>query len=373
MDYVIIGGGVYGAATAWALAQQGREVLLLEAQTVAAGASGGLGKRGVRANGRDLREMPLMARAYDIWPTLHEQLGGPTGYERQGHLLLFERERDLHGAPAQAQVQAANGIPSHWLTPAELYDLEPDLRRTMLGALFCPLDGIADHTATTRSFAAAASQAGATIREGCQVTRLERSGSRIEAVITAEEERIPVDGELLLLNNTGAVAMLAREFDLKLPIYPILPQVMLTERVEPMPVRHLIGHAHRRLAIKNNPDGRVMISGGWLGQVDETTGRFHTVPTEIMGNLAEAQAVYPALEGIGVSEASADRPEGVSFDGIPIIDQLPGLDNLTFAAGWSGHGWAIAPAVAQLLAEWRLTGRRPDLLTPFNLTRFGLG
>ncbi|MCB8962996.1 MAG: FAD-binding oxidoreductase, partial [Ardenticatenales bacterium] len=68
-----------------------------------------------------------------------------------------------------------------------------------------------------------------------------------------------------------------------------------------------------------------------------------------------------------------DRPEGVSFDGIPIIDQLPGLDNLTFAAGWSGHGWAIAPAVAQLLAEWRLTGRRPDLLTPFNLTRFGLG
>ena len=371
MDHVIVGGGVYGAATAWELARQGREVLLLEAQTVAAGASGGLGKRGVRANGRDLREMPLMARAYDIWPTLAEQLGGPTGYDRQGHLLLFERERDLHGAPAQVQVQAANSIPSQWLTPAELYEREPDLRRTMLGALFCPLDGVADHTATTRSYAAAAIRAGATVREGCRVAHLERTGSRISAVITAEAERIPVDGQLLLLNNSGAVTMLDAEFDLSLPIYIILPQVMLTERVEPMPVRHLIGHAHRRLAIKNNPDGRVMISGGWLGGVDEATGRFHTIPTEIMGNLAEAQAVYPALEGIGVSEASADRPEGVSFDGVPIVDQIPGTGNAFFATGWSGHGWAIAPAVAQLLAQWVLTGQRPDLLQPFNLARFG--
>ena len=69
MDFVIVGGGVYGAGVAWELARRGAEVLLVEAQRVASGASGGLGKRGVRANGRDLRELPLMRLAYELWPS----------------------------------------------------------------------------------------------------------------------------------------------------------------------------------------------------------------------------------------------------------------------------------------------------------------
>jgi len=77
MDFVIVGGGVYGAGVAWELARRGADVLLLEAQQIACGASGGLGKRGVRANGRDLRELPLMRLAYDLWPTLAEDIGDP--------------------------------------------------------------------------------------------------------------------------------------------------------------------------------------------------------------------------------------------------------------------------------------------------------
>lgn len=62
MDFVI-GGGVYGAGVAWELARRGVEALLLEARQIACGASGGVGKQGVRANGRDLRELPLMRLA----------------------------------------------------------------------------------------------------------------------------------------------------------------------------------------------------------------------------------------------------------------------------------------------------------------------
>ncbi len=64
-DFVIVGGGIYGVATAWELARGGADVLVLEARDIASGASGGLGKRGVRANGRDIRELPLMRAAYD--------------------------------------------------------------------------------------------------------------------------------------------------------------------------------------------------------------------------------------------------------------------------------------------------------------------
>ena len=81
-------------------------------------------------------------------------------------------------------------------------------------------------------------------------------------------------------------------------------------------------------------------------------------------------AVYPCLEGVAVAEAAADRPETLSVDGIPIIDQVPGTTNVFFATGWSGHGWAIAPAVCQLLATWIATRNRPALLQPFAYSRF---
>lgn len=64
-EIVIVDGGIYGIWTAWELAKRGKSVAVLESDSVASGASGGPGKRGIRANGRDPRELPLMAMAYD--------------------------------------------------------------------------------------------------------------------------------------------------------------------------------------------------------------------------------------------------------------------------------------------------------------------
>lgn len=257
-----LSGGRYGAGVAWELAKRGAEVLVLEAGEIASGASGGLGKRGVRANGRDGRELPLMRAAYELWPDLHEQLGAPTGYERVGNLHLIERDRDLPGAAAQAWAQEQQGITSTLLDAKAVREMEPGLSPRIQGALYCPNDGVADHTATTRALAQAAQRHGAVMREHTRVMGLERSGDRITAVRTAEEERIEVEHTLLLLANTFVPDLLHAQFGITLPVWTVWPQIVLTEPVEPMPVQYLIGHASRLLAMKSTPDGRVMISGG---------------------------------------------------------------------------------------------------------------
>ena len=151
------------------LAKRGEEALLLEATAIASGASGGLGERGVRANGRDLRELPLMRLAYDIWPDLHEHIGGFTGYRRLGHLHLIEREVDLAGAPAQVWMQNQQGIESRLLNAAQLRELEPQVSENVIAAIYyCPKDGVADHTATTRAMANAARAQGARIVENAR-------------------------------------------------------------------------------------------------------------------------------------------------------------------------------------------------------------
>ena len=133
---------------------------------------------------------------------------------------------------------------------------------------------------------------------------------------------------------------------------------------------HLIGHAHRTLAIKPLPDGRVMISGGWRGRWDERSGKGLPIADQVEGNRREAVAVYPALADLALDEVHTDRAEMLSADGIPIIDYLPGAANMLVGVGWSGHGWAIAPAVARLMAEWVLSGERSPLLAPFGYGRF---
>jgi sarcosine oxidase subunit beta len=192
----------------------------------------------------------------------------------------------------------------------------------------------------------------------------------VTAVITAEEERISVERSLLLLCNTHVADVLQAEFGVALPVWPVLPQIVLTEPVEPMPLQHLIGHAHRRLAMKSMPDGHIMISGGWRGRWNPESGQGEPESDQVQGNIAEAVAVYPCLAGVSVAMAKTDRRESSSIDDIPIIDRVPGTTNTFFATGWSGHGWAIAPAVCQLLAAWVYHDEISPLLRPFAYSRF---
>jgi sarcosine oxidase subunit beta len=372
MDFVIAGGGVYGCGVAWELARQGGEVLLLEAGAVAGGASGGVGKRGVRANGRDLRELPLMHLAYRRWPELTDEIGAFTGYERLGSLELIERDRDYVAAPAIVWAQEQMGTPSRLVETAELHEMEPHLAPQVRAAIFCPKDGVADHTATTLGLASAAQRHGAQILENTALTHLETQGNRVSAVITSTGERVPVNKALLLLSNYHVVDLLAHQFGAHLPVWKRLPQILVTEPVHPTPVRHLIGHAHRRLAIKAFGDHQVMISGGWLGRWNPRTGRGEVQSDQVAGNMAEAVAVYPCLAGTAIAQTAADRLETDTADHIPIIDRVPGLDNAYFATGWSGHGWAIAPALWPLIANWAMHERYSPLLQPFSYRRFFL-
>ena len=369
-DYVIIGGGVYGCAVAWELASKGAEVCLLEAKTIASGASGGLGSRGVRASGRDVRELPFMEEAYKIWPTLHEQLDGPVHYKRLGQLLVIEEELDVLRLEPQLWLQNQNGIESHWLDGDEAREMEPYLSENIRAAIYTPNDGISDHTATTRSYAAAAKRLGVDVREGAAVDRLELSQGRVTAVITAKEERISVEKSVLLASNTHSQQLLKSELDITLPAWVMHPQVMHTDPVEPMPISHLIGHASRTLAMKPSPGNQLMISGGWRGIFNPKTNRVEPNQAQVDGNLAQAVATYPCLSGVGVAEVSVERPELISQDGVPIIDRFAGAENMVVAAGWCGHGWAMAPAVAKHLASWLYTGSRPECLDAFRYARF---
>jgi sarcosine oxidase subunit beta len=353
-DFVIVGGGVFGCGTAWELAKQGASVVVLESDRVASGASGGPGMRGVRANGRDEAELPLARLAIELWPELDQALDGRTGYRRTGGLELFENEASLERAERQVARENQHGIESRLIERDQLRGIERALGPSIRGAVFCPYDGIADHTATTLALADAARGAGAEIREGSRVERLEDN-----AVVLEGGQRVGATRAVVVLANAGTSALLATlGLEIELPV--VYPQIIVASPVDRFSLRYLIGHMERRLAAKQLPNGEFMISGGWLGRWNKEEGRAKPLAENIAGNMNDARAVFPALAGVESIRAYADRGESVGPSLLPIIDRVPGFESIVAGAGWTGHGFALAPAVNRLLAEWLLGGERPS-------------
>jgi sarcosine oxidase, subunit beta len=63
----------------------------------------------------------------------------------------------------------------------------------------------------------------------------------------------------------------------------------------------------------------------------------------------------------------------VTPDNNPVLGRTPGLDNLLQMSGFVGHGFMMAPAVAERMARWMLTSDSDELFTRFNLRRFQEG
>jgi len=66
-------------------------------------------------------------------------------------------------------------------------------------------------------------------------------------------------------------------------------------------------------------------------------------------------------------------PYDVTPDNSPILGRTPGLPNLLQLSGFVGHGFMMAPAVAERMAKWMATGQSDELFEKFTLQRFADG
>ena len=78
-------------------------------------------------------------------------------------------------------------------------------------------------------------------------------------------------------------------------------------------------------------------------------------PESIRGSIEHSSAILPLLNRLPLERAWIGL-EALAIDEVPILGPLPGIDNATIAAGFSGHGFALSPIVGQLLSELIVDG-----------------
>ena len=170
MDFVIVGGGIYGCGVAWELARRGGEVLLLEANTIARRRIGWLGQAWCA------RQRTRFARASSYAPGLRSLARSAPGHGCT-HRLYTHRPSTPDGAWTGSGCCPGVGLDaggaghSHTVAGTRLncVQREPHVSPQVVAALYCPQDGVADHTATTKRHGARRSKAGCRdSRAGCR-------------------------------------------------------------------------------------------------------------------------------------------------------------------------------------------------------------
>jgi glycine/D-amino acid oxidase-like deaminating enzyme len=131
----------------------------------------------------------------------------------------------------------------------------------------------------------------------------------------------------------------------------------------------VLGWIGRGISLKQVPTGGFVIGGGWPGEGNLDTYETRLLPGSMAKSALVCAELLPGLAGTPVVRAWVGI-EAFCDDDMPIVGPVDCPQGLVLAAGFSGHGFALAPAVGSLLADYVTTGQLSELLRPFGLDRF---
>jgi len=188
-DFLIVGGGVVGLATAWRLLQQrpGAKLVLLEKEATLGRHQTG-NNSGVLHSG--LYYKPGSAKAQLAVQGLRQMVafcqehGVP--YEQCGKIVVATEREELPRLDNLWERGNANGLQGlRRLGPEQIHEIEP--HATGLAAIHVPQEGIVDYPAVTRKLGELIQRAGGEVRLGAKVTRLRSAGGQWVAETSAGE------------------------------------------------------------------------------------------------------------------------------------------------------------------------------------------
>jgi glycine oxidase len=334
-DVAVVGGGVIGLAVAWRAARSGLRVVVLERDTVGAGAShvaAGMLAPVSEADAREPALLDLGLRSAAAWPAFAAELG----VELQTHgTLVVARDRDeAEWLERELALRERLELSAERLLPSAARALEPALAPTLRAAFAARDDHSVDPRALVQALARAARDAGAEIREHAPV---------------ADLATVPAAAVVLAAGAwSGALA--------DLPVRPVKGQ---TIRLRPppgeaAPLRHTIRFDGGYLVPR--ADGRIV-----LGATMEERG-FDTAVTAgaVHELLRDAAELVPAVLELEIEELVAGLRPGTP-DNLPIVRRL---DERVFAAtGHHRNGILLAPLTAELVVAELVGAGRPAEVT----------
>lgn len=369
-DILIIGGGVIGSSISYYLTRQGRQVLVIDKLQIAdSPAASWASAGGVRRQGRHPAEAKLALEAIQRWKNLEQELQANVDYRQGGNLLLAESDIEVNFLSKFVAQQHEMGFADvKFIDRKEALSIVPGLNERVLSGSYSPYDGQADPILTTRAFAKAAQGFGANYWTGVYTIRLLKQNGHI---IGAQTEQGDVKADHVVVAAGAWSDELATSIGIRLPLRTRALQMILSTPSSHYQLKPVISAVGRTLSLKQIVNGSFLLGGGWLGDPSHDRNSYTMRSSSIESNWVTAKELLPVVGEEHIARTWCGL-EAQSIDDIPFIGQIPGLSGLTLAVGFSGHGFALSPAVGRCVADQINGLQTPELdaLHPSRISSF---
>ncbi len=410
-DVLVIGGGAIGLASAYYLAKAGREVRLIERETIGAGASHGncgilftsdlepLCKPGAirqeivrifhRSSplyikpGLDIRRIiwllnfakkcnpdhvlhvvrsreKILRASESLYEELFQEEKLNCNYEKQGFLLVNKTEKGMQEYIDTNDQLKPFGLEAKPYVGNALSELEPALRDDLYGGWHHEISNHLRPDALLRDWKKVLVENGVTIEEDCALERFDLDQDRVRAVKT---NKGTLTADYYVLATGAWTPQISKQLHCKIPIQPGKGYSITMGRPSICP------------AIPCYFCERSVVATPWkdgyrLGGTMEFSGlNDRLVPKRIQNmRIAAREHLKDPLGEPVFEEWVGMRP--MTYDELPIIDRAPRHKNLLLAAGHGMLGMTMAPSTGKLVEEM-ITGKKPHIdPSPFNIMRF---
>src|SRR3972149_8402857 len=351
VEYVIIGAGFAGAATAYHLSRRGvSDILLLEQEAIPGFHSSGRNAAMIRQCVPDPNLLALTRDGSRFLRNLPHDWPEPVQFKQDGSLLLGSGE-GWAKLQRDAELGRSLGVEMELWTPEQAKRHVPVLKEAEFdGAAWCGTDGVLDIYALLFGYLKAVSAKGSRIRYASAVQSIDGAEDGFTVVINGETVKARV-----VINASGAwaneVAKMAGAAEL--PVRPcrrhlfVSPPLDWVDRSWPFvwDVTH---------DIYFRPEGEGLL----LCACDQPEGPPGDPPVDenVKELLAEKiERHMPALSRVSISRGWAGL-RTLSSDGRFVIGWDTKVKGLFWVAGLGGAGGATSSAVGALAAGLLLAG-----------------
>lgn len=376
-DVVIVGGGIEGAAAAWALSRRGvTDVVVAERNTVGSGMTGK--SSGIVRCHYGVSSLAAMAAiGLDVFEKSQELLGdhaADIGFRQTGYVVGVGPQ-NVDALRKSLAAQRAVGVQTEEIDTKTVAGLWPFADLSPFAAFgWEPRGGYGDAYQTAQAFAVTARAAGVQIRQGTPVADLLVDGDRVTGVRLADGASISA-GTVVVATGAWTSPFLAPYVDV--PIKVIREQIVMVAPgvdVGQVPVfSDLVSLQYVRPEL----GGEILFGNSDLSDAttDDPDDYSNRASAEFVDLTVEKVGTrFPGFPDAAITHSYAGCYD-VTPDWNPVISRTD-LDGLIVAAGFSGHGFKISPAVGRLVADLVIDGHSTDARVPetdFRLSRFAEG
>ena len=369
-DYIIIGGGGHGLATAYYLARRYGKV------NIAVVEKGWLGGGNVGRNTTIIRSNylldgnePFYELSLQLWEGLEQDLNYNAMVSQRGILNLFHTDAQRDAYIRRGNAMLLNGADADLLTTDQIKNRYPflnteDARFPIKGGLAQHRGGTVRHDAVAWGYARAASRVGVDIIQNCKVTGLDIKNNKCVGVTTT---RGPIKGGKIACCVAGSSSRVMAMAGMRLPIESHVLQAFVSEGLKPL-IPGVITFGAGHFYCSQSDKGGLVFGG----DIDGYNSYAQRGNLPIVEDVCEGgMAILPNLGRLRLLRMWGGIMD-MSMDGSPIIDKTP-IENLYFNGGWCYGGFKATPASGLCYAHLLATDTPHETATAYRFDRFERG